>query len=220
MWGNRRKYKIRIMTIFLILLFVLLLITERRLDPIIDVLARQEAHAKVERVVQEAIRDQMAQENVRDLTILEKDDSGQITYLMTDTMKLNGLSARIVLAIENAMDSMEKETIHVPLGVISGSKLFAAYGPAIPIHIIPVGTVEGQVTNSFTEAGINQTKHSMGMEISVAFQVAVPLDRFEMKVALSVPISESIIVGPIPDTYMNIGGSSLLSSILNQKSSE
>ena len=109
----------------------------------------------------------------------------------------------------------ELENIKIPIGAVIGSKLFATVGPSVSMDIIPIGVVEGDISNVFTEAGINQTKHTITMDISATVGVAVPLEEFEMEVNVSLPICESIIVGPTPSTYMNIDGSGLLSSALD-----
>ena len=217
MWGRQSYWKGKACILMVIVIIVSIVVVEKQLHPIINIMARQKAHATVVRIVQQSVKEQMAKENIRDFMIIEKDDEGKITYMAPDTVKINQLSSQILLTIEESLSNMERQNIKIPLGAATGSKLFSSVGPSVSMDIIPVGVVEGEVSNSFTEAGINQTKHTVDMDISVAVNVAVPLDQFEMEVDVSLPICESIIVGPIPNTYMNIEGSGLLSAAFNHK---
>ena len=44
--------------------------------------------------------------------------------------------------------------------------MLAGRGPDIPIVIVPVGTVESRVYDVFEQAGINQTRHKIYLEIN------------------------------------------------------
>ncbi len=70
-----------------------------------------------------------------------------------------------------------KDKIYLPLGQLLGSQLLAGRGPDVPIVIVPVGTVESRVYDVFEEAGINQTRHKIYLEVKTMVRVVVPLLR-------------------------------------------
>jgi sporulation protein YunB len=88
------------------------------------------------------------------------------------------------------------------LGLVTGSTIFANTGPPIKIVIVPVGAIDVDVMDEFVEAGINQTKHRIFLNIKTDLRVVVPLMSSTVSVSMQVPVTESIIIGPVPEWYM------------------
>ena len=84
-----------------------------------------------------------------------------------------------------------------------GSQLLANYGPRIKVSIYPLGTVRTSVFDKFEAAGINQTRHQIYLDIETQVQVVVPLVSSEVTVSTQVPITDTVIVGPVPSFYAN-----------------
>jgi hypothetical protein len=72
--------------------------------------------------------------------------------------------------------------------------------------------------NKFDQAGINQTRHLVYFNVDSKIKIAVPFINEEIKVSTTVPIAETIIVGEVPDTYVNfINDGKQLSRLLTEK---
>ena len=85
-----------------------------------------------------------------------------------------------------------------------GSKLFANLGPNFKVFIIPLSSIVVDFYSEFEQAGINQTIHRIYMEINAKVQVVIPLSNKTVEITSNVPIAETVIVGEVPKTYINI----------------
>jgi sporulation protein YunB len=88
--------------------------------------------------------------------------------------------------------------------MITGSKILANFGPMIKISLYPVGTVQVDTKEAFEEAGINQTRHRILLEITAEIKVVQPLlTSSNMKIKTDVPIAETIIIGNVPQAILD-----------------
>ena len=75
------------------------------------------------------------------------------------------------------------------------------------IKIIPARKLNVSVKDQFEQAGINQTRHRIYLQVNSPIRMAVPLIGKEINVVTTIPMAETIIVGEVPDTYVNFNGS-------------
>ena len=59
-------------------------------------------------------------------------------------------------------------------------------------------------STEFENAGINQTRHRVYLKVSAQVRIVAPLSGSAIEVQTVVPITEMIIVGDVPDTYINV----------------
>ena len=90
------------------------------------------------------------------------------------------------------------------MGSITNSKLLSGRGPDIKVRIIPVGSVSTDFSDEFIQAGINQTRHKIYLELKTQVRIIVPLGSDIINVSTRVPITDTIIVGDVPDSYVNV----------------
>lgn len=79
----------------------------------------------------------------------------------------------------------------------------AGKGPDINLKVVPVGSVTAQLCSEFKAAGINQTNHRIYLKLSANVSIIVPGSNNVVNTVTEVMIIDSIIVGKIPDTYLN-----------------
>lgn len=90
----------------------------------------------------------------------------------------------------------------VPIGALTGVEALAGFGHKINIKIIPISNVECRFVSKFTDAGINQTKHSLYLEIVSDISIILPDKTSNLASTIEVLICESVIAGKIPDAYL------------------
>ena len=74
------------------------------------------------------------------------------------------------------------------------------------MHILSIRNSDATFSSHFSQAGINQTLHKLTMEVSVDVAVLV-LGRTEsFTVTSEVVVAETVIVGAVPETYLQTGG--------------
>lgn len=142
--------------------------------------------------------------NYSDMIITEKDNEGNITLLRADTVKLNYLSSRLILASNKKINELEEVGLNVPLGYMTKNLIFYSLGPKINIKMTQVGNITSSYESIFESAGINQTRHKIYLNVSMKLKIIVPLNSKDVEITSQIPIAETIIVGKIPNTAIEL----------------
>lgn len=137
----------------------------------------------------------------RSFVSFEKDQSGNITAIVTDTAKVNVLSAELLSAVVAASDAGDLN-LRVPLGDLLGVSLFLGKGPRIPVKITLLTSSRVEVSNVLTDAGINQTRHQLLLSIRVDADVLLPWEIRSAAIETPVLVAENVIVGRVPQTFV------------------
>ena len=82
--------------------------------------------------------------------------------------------------------------------------VFSGLGPDIHVRILYTGTAKAEFENSFTTAGLNQTCHQIIFKIDADISVLLPGQQLNSTVSTGVCVAETIIVGKVPETYLQI----------------
>lgn len=205
--------------IFLILLILSIVLgvfslVEKRLETTIksiaEVKVRQIAVNSIHKSISENIINNVEYE---ELIKIHKDNNGRIVLMQPNIIKIDQLQSETALLINKSLSELSKEEIQIPVGQILGSQLFANFGPEINIAIIPIGSVYVKPINDFKEAGINQTRHMLSLNVETQLKVVVPTVNSNIKVETEILIADNIILGDVPKEYTKIN----LDSILEEK---
>ena len=71
--------------------------------------------------------------------------------------------------------------------------------------MLPVGAVVTAYETEFTSAGINQTRHRVLLTMRAQVQLVLPTGASGVEAVTQVAVAESIIVGQVPDSFVNVG---------------
>lgn len=132
------------------------------------------------------------------------DAQGHVSMLQADALRMNELAARTALMAEEELNSDENQFIDVPLGAALGIKSLSGFGPRIAIQILPVGAVHASFDTDFESAGINQTRHRIFLTLRATVSLIIPTGSQLVEVESTMPIAESIIVGGVPDSFVDV----------------
>jgi sporulation protein YunB len=203
LWRRRLiPTKIFFIIIILAILSAFILI-ERSLRSTIEAVAEAEANWSAVQAINTAVLEKVAS-NVRyaDLVQLEKDINNRIVFMQINMILVNKIKSDAQLHIQQSLKQLERHQFRIPFGQVFGTKLLASHGPAIKLNLMPVGVVNIDVVDSFAEAGINQTRHRIYLQVESKVKVIVPLLSSEIPVKTQIPIADAIIVGPVPHFYL------------------
>ena len=140
------------------------------------------------------------------IVYFEKDLDGRITALKTNMSEVNRLKTDILNIINDEILALDTSDLGIPLGSLFLPEFLSGKGPAIPVHILSIRNSDATFASHFSQAGINQTLHKLTMEVSVDVAVLV-LGRTEsFTVTSEVVVAETVIVGAVPETYLQTGG--------------
>ena len=200
----QKKTKALITLIVVLSLFSLsFTIFYARARPILIELAESAVTDVVVFAVNDVIDDTLAEGdlNYEKLVTLEKDESGNITALVTNMAMINSLQTKISNGVTESVKDKVMTTLEIPMGNIIGGPLFSGRGPMIPVRILSITDVRTKFSNSFLSAGINQTRHKIMLEITVDIDMLVPGCTTSTVVTIETAIAETVLVGQVPNIY-------------------
>ena len=134
---------------------------------------------------------------------LEKSASGEVTAISSNMAKINALSAEILHRVVGVTEN-HVITVEIPIGNLTGVSLLMGRGPSVPLKIIVLTSSRVEFNNSIVTAGINQTKHQINLEVIVDVEILVPWGTENAQVVTEVLIADTVVVGEVPDTYLNM----------------
>lgn len=134
---------------------------------------------------------------------LQKDADGNITAISANMARINTLSSEILQEVITATNSGMLD-LNIPLGNLLGSNLLLGRGPNIPIKIVMLTSSYADFRNEMVSAGINQIKHQIILEVRVQIDVLMPWEVKSTEVVSEVLIAETVIVGKVPNAYLNV----------------
>lgn len=134
--------------------------------------------------------------------LVEYATDNSVLYLQANSLVLNQLAAAACQAVQARLDDMCSIGVSLPLGSALGIDLFAGSGPRINVNVALSGNVTNDYMSTFESAGINQTKHSIMLILSVNISVFLSSKKNTFSIQNSVAVFEGIIVGTVPNYYL------------------
>jgi sporulation protein YunB len=196
------------LSVMILIAFIsLLFLIDYRLKGSILEIARTQAELETVELINQAVNDNIvAHTNYQDIMYVHKDDKGNIVMLQANTVVLNQIIAKTINQVVDSTRKLQSNTISVALGQVTGTIFLAAWGPRINVRIVPTRQVTVDIENKFEQAGVNQTRHLIYLKINTNIKIAVPLVDKDLTVTTTVPLADTIIVGDVPQTYVNFSG--------------
>ena len=198
-----------LVTVLLFLLFCGTFLYFRwKFSTAISDLAKTQVINSTSDLINDAIDKQIETGNIQydRVVFFEKDLNGRITALKTNMSEVNRLKTDILNVINDEILAMDTTDLGVPIGSFVLPEVLAGKGPLIPVHILAIRNSDAAFSSSFTEAGINQTLQQMSMTVSVDVTILVLGKTNSFSVSSQVVVAETVIVGQVPDTFLQNGG--------------
>jgi len=198
------------MVVFVMCLLLLmgLISFRKKYTEAIRSLAQTQVKNATSDLINDAIDHQMENGQIQfdRIVYFEKDLDGRITALKTNINEVNRLKTDTLNVINDEILALDASDIGIPIGSLVFPELFSGKGFTIPVHILSIRNSDASFESSFVEAGINQTLQKLTMHVSVDVAILV-LGRTEsFTVSSEVVVAETIIVGLVPNTFLQTGG--------------
>src|SRR5471030_1634930 len=203
-YTKRKKHKyisFIAVIIFIIVVFnVMIGFFDKRVMPSITEIAIIMAKSQTLDIINKKNVDILSQEIKYDEMIkIEKDKVGNIILVQADTIKLNYIASKLSTECNKELSDMNNAIIKVPFGWMSDKSAFYSLGPKITMEIEPIGTISTSYESKFESAGINQTRHKIYLNVIAKIRLKIPLNNQDIDVSTQIPVSDTIIVGKIPN---------------------
>jgi len=205
MWLKRFVRNLLFLTMVLGAVFLML---RGKYQAVIRELAKTQVMNSTSDLTNDAIAKQMAEGVIQydRIVFFEKDLDGKITALKTNMSEINRLKTDILNMINDEILALDTADIGIPLGSLFLPEFFSGKGPAIPVRVLSIRNSDAVFASEFSHAGINQTLHQLTMEVSVDVSVLVLAKTESFTVTSQVVVAETVIVGEVPQTYLQTGG--------------
>lgn len=204
---RKKRWKYGILLV-LVLIFVLFFLVRSKIRPVILNLAETQVINTTSDLINDAIQEQILTGNIEydRIVYFEKDLNGRITALKTNMAEVNRLKTEILNIINDEILAQDTEQLGIPIGSIILPEFLSGKGVQIPVKILTIRNSDAAFYSDFSEAGINQTLQQLTMEIIVDVTILVLGDTETFSVSSQVVVAETVIVGDVPDTYLQTGG--------------
>lgn len=202
--------------ILLMILAGLFVWAEINLRPVILSMAEAQARVMAVQAMNDAVFEVMRNGGAYvDLMTVVLDEGGRVAMMQANTARMNELATLAALKVQNNLDMIADAGISIPLGAALGLRLLAGSGPRVRVRVVPAGAVTTEFLSEFTSAGINQTRHKIYLQMNATVQMVIPTGTKIAEVAAHVPVAESIIVGQVPESFVDVNDKEDMLNLLN-----
>ena len=179
-----------------------------RYQAVITTLAQTQVKNATSDLINDAIDRQITDGTIQydRMVYFEKDLEGKITALKTNMSEVNRLKTNLLNLINDEILAMDSGHLGIPIGSLVLPELFGGKGPAIPVQILTIRNSEANFFSEFSQAGINQTLQKLNMQVSVDVAVLVLGKVEDFTISSQVVIAETVIVGQVPEMFLQTGG--------------
>ena len=203
--GKKRIGK-RILLLFLTILLLALFLFfyfQRNVTRVLIAISEATMRASTTIAVNDAVYYTLSDEmRYEDLVTITRDEKGEITAVAANPLKINKIARDTASISQSNLKNLSLNGIPVPLGALTGIEACAGLGPSINFRIIPVSSVSCGFSSTFESVGINQTKHSIYLNVIADISIVMPSKTKNFAVTTQILVGESVIVGTVPDTYL------------------
>lgn len=213
---HRKKRKKLIVYLLLVSIFVLGIHTynviNKNIRPTILAMCEIQAKKIATQAINDAVKGKIKGDvKYKDLLFVKEDSEGKVTMVQANTGLMNNIASDVALEVQEKIRQIPGGTIKIPIGNALNSQLIS--GPKLKLDLEPHGSVTVDFGTDFLESGINQTIHRVYLTIITDVKIVFPLVSDTVTVKANIPIAETIIVGDVPESYINLPDKELLNIV-------
>jgi len=116
------------------------------------------------------------------------------------------ITSQTIGTVQQTLDSVGNIPERIPIGQALGSTFISSYGPRVPVHFEPIGTVKVDLNTRQQDAGINMILVEVYIRIEAEVSIIIPFDTKPEKVITEIPVSYLLVVGDVPMYYYDNKG--------------
>ncbi len=189
----------------LIALVMIFVWTNIKIRPFIISIAKGYAENAVSNTLN-GIMDEAMKEGEYVFVNLIKDGEGKIAAVTMNSADVNLLITKITIGLKERIADMEEIEANIPAGNFVPYPFFAGMGPNIPVKFLILANTSVTAEETFAAQGINQTVYMLSFRVETKVGIYIPTMHSSVTVENNVPVSRTLIVGNVPDSYTNVEG--------------
>lgn len=186
----------------LLIIAVSIVAINRKLDPIVCDIAKEQIKNSVSRLVSETVKTRAVGGEYINVAY----SGGAVSSITTDTAALNSLKADIISDISEKLSGVESYDVYVSFSNLFDDEiLFGNTEFAVKANVLPVSSVSGDIKTELESAGINQTQYSVILSINVDINAVLLISTVKINTTYEICIADTVIVGKVPEIYLSGG---------------
>ena len=202
-FSHKHKKKLYGLAVAILVFIIFFWFLKVSINPVIIDTIEIKSKAIATRAMNSAIADIVADTILYESLInVVTNDVGEITVIQANALEINNLSRDLAQTTENKLDEYGDRGVDIPIGSFTGIPILVGQGPSLNLKVTPIGAVFCVFSSKFENAGINQTNHKIYLTITANLGIVMPLLSVKYTQQQQVLISESIIVGKVPEVYL------------------
>lgn len=205
MHTSTRVRIIIVLSTILIVFNILLYEFDKSVNSTIITIAEAEVKKKTVYIINKSVLNEYNNGfNYDSVVKVEKDSEGNIIMLKANTLEMNKIACEVAVQAQNELEKEGNIDIEIPLVYAFKNNVFSNIGPSVSIKAEPIGNIEAKYSSQFESAGINQTRHKIYININTEVRIILPLSNDTINVNSQIPVAETIIIGKVPSTALDL----------------
>lgn len=135
--------------------------------------------------------------------IISRDTDGSINSVFVNSVNLAKVKADIVDEINDSLSQNSTLKISVPLGDVLSPRYLSGRGFGIDVTTVMYSSVAAQTSSSVSTAGINQTLHTISVDIEIQASIRCRGEAEELSIKSTQIIAQALNVGAVPDAFFD-----------------
>lgn len=178
---------------------------KRQIGPNLDAVSSLKAKGIVMELINETIREEFpAEEDEKEMIIIKTGRDGKIQMVQANTPLINKTVASFAESLQEKYGSMGAQEVDIAYGTLLGSKILSQSGLGISIKVLPLSVTGYDFETEFEGQGINQTKYKVYIVLESDVRILQPFSDRNIKIKNKVLIAEAVILGEVPESYVNV----------------
>ncbi len=128
---------------------------------------------------------------------------GELSQITVNSLLINDICAKIAAELSESLSNAESSDIRLPLGMLTGIKLFSNCGPKIEIKLLPIGSALCDYGSTLTDSGINSVNYSIYLNIDAAVKIVCPFAAKTINIKRKYVLVDTVFQGSVPEYYFS-----------------
>ncbi len=199
-----KRKLMKLLLVFSLVFIILILRFEKYYSKSCDIYAETAVKGDITRNINLSIYDTLNQRNINynEIAKIDRNTDNTISSIIIDSIKVNKIANELSFKIYDCIKS-ESHTYGIPIGNALGYKYLSGVGPKIPITVISIGAANYKINSDFISEGINQTVHRISIVFTTEIVCTVPFHECNNLLEYEIILSETLIVGKIPQVFLS-----------------
>lgn len=138
-----------------------------------------------------------------ELIEVQKNANGDIVLMSANSQKINQINRNVANITSENLKNKLNSGVPVPILAFTGLDVISGLGRQVYLKAVNVASVICDFNSTFNSVGINQTLHSIYIDVLVKVEINFPLNKTTVQNSSTILISETVLIGKVPEIYLS-----------------